>query len=58
MGTDKTTFAEDPEDLTIAHAWPEVTSPEVTWLFPYFFPVFPHIFPPYFFPLLYIKNVN
>ena len=32
---------EDPDDLTIAHAWPEVTSPEVTWLFPLrFSPVF------------------
>jgi hypothetical protein len=24
MGTDKTIFEEDPEDLTIAHPWPEV----------------------------------
>ena len=33
---------EDPEDLTTAHAWPEVMSPEVTWLFPLLF--FPYIF--------------
>jgi hypothetical protein len=25
MGTEKTIFEKDPEDLTIAHAWPEVT---------------------------------
>jgi hypothetical protein len=31
MGKDKVAFAEDPEDLTIAPAWPEVTLPEVTW---------------------------
>ena len=45
---------EDPEDLTIAHAWPEVMSPEVTWLFPLlfsriFFPYLFYIFFPYFF---------
>ena len=28
MGTDKVVFVEDPEDLTIARAQPEVTSPE------------------------------
>jgi hypothetical protein len=28
MGTDKVVFVEDPDDLTIAHAQPEVTSPE------------------------------
>ena len=38
---------EDPEDLTIAHAWPEVTSPEVTWLFSRIFPyLFSRTFPP------------
>ena len=30
MDTAQTTFEEDPEDLTIAHAWPEVTSPALT----------------------------
>jgi hypothetical protein len=54
MGTDKVAFEEDPEDLTIAHAWPEVTWPEVTWLFPVlFFPYFPPVFFPYFFPVLF-----
>ena len=28
MGTDKVVFAEDPDDLTIVHAQPEVMSPE------------------------------
>jgi hypothetical protein len=31
-----------------AHAWPEVTSPVVTWLFPYLFPYFPVFFPLFF----------
>ena len=34
-------------DRTIAHAWPEVTSPEVTWLFSRSF------FSPYFFSVLF-----
>ena len=59
MGTDKVAFEEDPEDLTIAHAWPEVT-----WLFPVLFPpyVFPYFFPvfspppPVFFPLLFFLS--
>ena len=44
-----------------AHAWPEVTSPEVTWLSPYFFPsIFSRTFPPqflfsYLFPRTFIS---
>jgi hypothetical protein len=34
-----------------AHAWPEVTSPEVTWLSPR--PFFPVLFSPYFFSVLF-----
>jgi hypothetical protein len=30
MGTEKVVFVEDPEDLTIAHTQPEVTSPSLT----------------------------
>ena len=57
MGTDKVAFEEDPEDLTIAHAWPEVT-----WLFPILFPrmfsrtFFPYSPPPVFFPLLFFLS--
>ena len=58
MGTDKLSFE---GNRTIAHAWLEVTSPEVTWLSPLtffprtFFPVlFPVLFPPVlFFPYLF-----
>ena len=41
-----------------AHAWPEVTSPVVTWLSPYLFPYFPVFFPLYFrtfFPYVYLN---
>jgi hypothetical protein len=59
MGTAQVVFAEDPDDLTIAHAWPEVTGSDVTEnarkchhrksrdLFPYFF--VPYFLSPYFF---------
>ena len=47
MGTDKVAFEEDPEDLTIAHAWPEVT-----WLFPV---LFSRTFPPVCFPVLFSR---
>ena len=30
MGTAEVVFPEDPDDLTIAHAWPEVTGSDVT----------------------------
>ena len=52
-------FAEDPDDLTIAHAWPEVTSPEVTWLLPLLFlPYYFSVFPPRtFFPRTYFLVV-
>ena len=59
MGTAQLSFAEDPDDLTIAHGWPEVTTPEVTWLFPllflpYYFPdFFPVLFFPFFPPVLF-----
>ena len=47
--TDKSLFEEDPEDLTIAYAWPEVTSSEVTWLSPLLFPrILPYIFRTFF----------
>jgi hypothetical protein len=32
MGTNKVVLVEDPDDLTIAHAQPEVTSPEAALL--------------------------
>ena len=55
MGTVQVVFAEDPEDLTIVHAWLEVTSAEVTWLSPHtFFPsFFSRTFSPYFLPVLF-----
>jgi transglutaminase-like putative cysteine protease len=46
MGTAQFLFV---EDLTIAHAWPEVTLPEVTWLPLTFPPYFPVIFFSFFF---------
>ena len=58
MGTAQLVFVEDPEDLTIARDWPEVTGSHVTFpltfFFAYFFPVlvyrispvlFSHLFP-------------
>jgi hypothetical protein len=58
MGTNKVILV---EDLTNAHAWPEVTSPEVTWPFSLlFFPYFPVLFSctffPYFFPPYFISR--
>ena len=44
-------FAEDPDDLTIAHAWPEVT-----WHFPLLF--FPYLFPVLFFLILFFRTFS
>jgi hypothetical protein len=60
MVTVQLAFAEDSEDLTIAHAWPEVTSPEVRWPFPVlFFRIFPYFFVLFsrnFFPVFFISR--
>ena len=58
MGTDKLSFE---GDRTIAHAWLEVTSPEVTWFFPLtFFPrtFFPVLFFPYFFFRIFFRTFS